>query len=281
MNNFYDSLCFTSLMAIVFIAFAIHLQYRTRQKIQHFYKQNNEFANSYVELQNNCHLLEQGQMEHLRATRSIIHDLRSPIAGIVSASKLMQMDGTRTEDDEKLLSLIEKSGSSASVLIGEILNGKTELQRATEPSDLYEILDTCTYLLNFQATEKSQKIILEGNPIRLFINKEKIRRVIINLVSNAIKFSFENSCISVGLHKVNNKAVISIQDQGMGIPNIIGQNIFEGSIKNGRLGTANEESFGLGLSISKQIVEEHGGRIWFENNNSRGSTFFVALPLIA
>lgn len=107
-------------------------------------------------------------------------------------------------------------------------------------------MDNCTYLLNFQAAEKSQRITLEGNPVQLFINKEKNRRVIINLFSNAIKFSFENASISVGLNEVGNEAVISIQDQGMGIPNIISHNIFDGSTKIKRVGTANEQSFGLG-----------------------------------
>lgn len=167
---------------------------------------------------------------------------------MVSASQLLKMNETYSKDDEKLLSLIEESGKSASVLINEILCDKAELQLANERSDLYEMLDACTYLLNF---------------------------------SNAIKFSFENTDINVGLNEVNNEAVISIQDQGMGIPNIISHNIFDAATKTGRAGTANEPSFGLGLSISKQIVEEHGGRIWFENNESTGSTFFVALPLIA
>lgn len=108
------------------------------------------------------------------------------------------MDGTYSKEDQKLLSLIEESGSSASISINEILNGKAELKLAKERSDLFEILDNCTYLLNFQAAEKSQRITLKGNPVQLFINKEKIRRVIINLVSNAIKFSFENASISVG-----------------------------------------------------------------------------------
>jgi len=67
----------------------------------------------------------------------------------------------------------------------------------------------------------------------------------------------------------------------MGIPNTISQNIFENSVMGRRPGTANEKSFGLGLSTSKQIVEEHVGRIGFENNKPTGSTFFVALTLTA
>ena len=77
MNIFYESLYFTSLMAIVFIAFAVHLSYRTKQKLQNFYKQNNQLANNYIELQNNCQLLEQRQKEYLKASKTIVHDLRS------------------------------------------------------------------------------------------------------------------------------------------------------------------------------------------------------------
>ncbi len=268
-------------MAIAFIAFAAHLQYRTKQKLNNFFKQNNNLANNYVELQSNCELLELRQKAHLKSTKSIVHDLRGPIAGIISASRLIQMDGNFSEDEEKLLKLIEESGTSAAALLNELLTTEKEVELAKERSDLYEILDTCTYLLNFQAAEKSQKIILEGNRIQLLVNKEKIKRVIINLVSNAIKFSFENTNINVGLNTTENEAIISVKDEGLGISNLISHNIFSKTTKAQRLGTANEESFGLGLSISKEIVEEHGGRIWFENNKSSGSTFFIALPLSA
>lgn len=108
MSIFHESLYFTSLMAIVFIVFTVHLSYRTKQRLQNFYKQNNQLANNYIELQNNCQLLEQRQKEYLKASKTIVYDLRSPIAGIVSAAQLLLMDGTYSKEDEKLLSLIEE-----------------------------------------------------------------------------------------------------------------------------------------------------------------------------
>ncbi|WP_316737733.1 HAMP domain-containing sensor histidine kinase [Pedobacter aquatilis] len=279
MNTLLESQNLISIASVIFIVFAIHLHVRKMQKLQQYYRHTNELANSYVELQNNCELLEQLQKAHINKAKAIVHDLRGPISGIISASQLLQIACEKGSEDEKLLTLIEDSGTSAALLVNELLSSETQLQLAKERSDLYEILNACTHLLNFQAAEKSQKITLQGNPIQLFVNKEKIRRVIINLVSNAIKFSFENSNINIGLNQVNNEVVISVEDQGVGIPSIISQDIFNNSSNKQRLGTANEESFGLGLSISKQIVEEHGGRIWFENNKSSGSTFFFALPL--
>jgi signal transduction histidine kinase len=134
-------------------------------------------------------------------------------------------------------------------------------------------------LLRFKAAEKNQQIVLEmiETPVELFISREKIWRVISNLISNAIKFSRPDSLIQVGITDAGKKVIISVKDSGIGIPHDIRDKVFNMFTDAKRIGTAGERSFGLGLSICKQIVENHHGKIWFESEVNKGTTFFVAL----
>ncbi|RYG15953.1 MAG: HAMP domain-containing histidine kinase [Chitinophagaceae bacterium] len=133
-------------------------------------------------------------------------------------------------------------------------------------------------MLQYKATEKHQRIILKSEPITLNINREKIWRVVSNLLTNAIKFSEINTSIDVDMNISANSVVISVKDYGIGIPEKMKENIFNINESTKRSGTNGEQSFGMGLIISKQIVESHGGKLWFESN-SKGTTFFVELPI--
>jgi signal transduction histidine kinase len=104
--------------------------------------------------------------------------------------------------------------------------------------------------------------------------------VVNNLITNAIKFSFLGTTIQVTI-SINDKfARIQVKDEGIGIPTSVQPQIFEMFTSAKRHGTVGERSYGLGLSICKQIVEELGGRIWFESVEAKGSSFFVELPLV-
>jgi signal transduction histidine kinase len=105
-----------------------------------------------------------------------------------------------------------------------------------------------------------------------------IWRVVSNLISNAIKFSpvgetIHLKCISEASH-----VQISVADHGIGIPDEIKDKVFNMFTEAKRSGTIGEKSFGLGLSICKQIIEKHHGKIWFESKPGNGTTFYIKLP---
>ena len=110
-------------------------------------------------------------------------------------------------------------------------------------------------------------------------NREQLWRVMSNLISNAIKFSPERSHIEIIVEKVDHKARIKIIDAGIGIPEALEAGLFELYSPSKRHGTAGENTYGMGLAISRQIVEGHGGRIRFERNQPRGTIFIVELPI--
>ncbi|MCY1540398.1 Sensor protein kinase WalK [compost metagenome] len=111
------------------------------------------------------------------------------------------------------------------------------------------------------------------------VARHRLWRVFSNLLANAIKFSPENSQIQVKMVKAGNAIRIAISDQGIGIPAEMADKIFDLFTPARRPGTSGEESFGLGLAISRQIIEAHEGKLWFENNVQVGTTFLVELPL--
>jgi len=220
-------------------------------------------------------------LEKDRILRTVAHDLRNPIGGIASLTLAME-DDDFTPDQKEMINLIKETSNNSLELINEILEitetGTEQLKK--ESVDINSLLSNSVELLRFKAAEKSQEITLEllDAPWELLISREKIWRVMGNLISNAIKFSPYGGLIQVKLLETDNNIVIAVSDSGIGIPENMKDKIFNMFTEAKRPGTAGEKSFGLGLSISKQIVENHGGQIWFENNEKKGATFYISLP---
>lgn len=220
-------------------------------------------------------------LEKDKILRVVAHDLRNPIGGIYSVAKIMKMEGLEAKDEE-MVTLIENTSQDALTLINEILEFTNDdlKELAKEKVHAHQLLNNIVALLRFKTDEKQQKLILHNTDIDVYIsaNREKISRVFNNLIINASKFTEKEKTITIFTKKDEHFLTISIQDEGMGIPDHIEKQIFEPFSSFKRTGTAGEKSFGMGLSISRQIVEAHYGKIWFERL-SNGTIFHVQLPL--
>jgi len=231
-------------------------------------------------LQNTLSKLEQSNEENNRILQVIAHDLRSPMAAIVGLSSFMIDEHNLSAEDMEVISIIHTSGVDSLKFINEILDRETiEIELKKETIDLHLLLAYCITQLQFKADEKNQRIILKGTKTAVKINREKIWRVIANLVSNAIKFSPVGSIIMVNLDALSGKAIIAVRDYGIGIPENLRDKVFGSSVQRKRQGTDGEKSFGIGLAITKQNVEAHGGIIRFESEVGKGTTFYVELPI--
>jgi signal transduction histidine kinase len=230
-------------------------------------------------LQNALNSLEQSQADNTRMMQIVAHDLRNPIGGITSVVSLMLEEQDRPEDDRAMLELIKTSGQNSLELVSDLLQVHTHAKELKkEPVDLNQMLHYCIDLLRFKAEAKRQQIELHAVPITVSANQEKIWRVVSNLIANAIKFSPAGAKIMIQLEQKLHHILITVKDHGIGIPIEMQDKIFDMFTEAKRSGTAGEQSFGLGLAISKQIVEAHGGTIWFESKENNGTTFFVKLP---
>jgi two-component system sensor histidine kinase VicK len=226
--------------------------------------------------------LNLSNQEKDRILRAVAHDLRNPLGGIASLSNAMA-DDDYTAEQLEMINLIKDAAYNSLELINEILEAANTAitQFNKEWVDINVLVSNSVELLRFKAADKKQTIKLNSpcTSVQLFINREKIWRVISNLISNAIKFSHQDSEINVSVKEHEDGIEITVQDNGIGIPDKLKQQVFNMFTDAKRVGTAGEKSFGLGLSICKQIIDKHDGQIWFQSEHEVGTTFHVSLPL--
>ncbi|RZL18780.1 MAG: HAMP domain-containing histidine kinase [Pedobacter sp.] len=240
---------------------------------------NKKISDENVQKQTTLLALEQSQAENTKMLQIVAHDLRTPISGITALADLMLDDQNRTNDDLMMLELIKTNGQNSLHLVTDLLKVHAQTEALEkETTDLYLMLKYCVEQLSFKAEAKQQKIKLQANSVIVSVSRQKMWRVVSNLIANAVKFSPTDTGIVVKMEEKSQTVLISVKDDGIGIPPDMKDRIFEMFTDAKRSGTAGEQAFGLGLAISKQIVEAHGGKIWFENNKNNGTTFFVELP---
>ena len=251
-------------------------------KVNELYRQINEqntvLESALNELQNN-------NREKDRILRAVAHDLRNPLGGIASLTSLMAEDDECTEDQREQIIMIKQTAVNVLEMINEILEAANinSAQLNMEMVDINLLVNNSVNLLKFKAEEKGQSIIVTplSRIIYVYISREKIWRVINNLISNAIKFSPSGAAISVNIEESDGNLIISVADNGIGIPDNIRDKVFNMFTTAQRPGTAGEKSFGLGLSICKQIIDRFNGKIWFESRLNGGTTFYISLPIPA
>lgn len=226
--------------------------------------------------------LELSNQEYAKIMKLMAHDLKNPLSGIVGISTVLLEEKELKDEQQELLQLISDSGYNMLEMIDELLDAKLTEEKgdfSRENVDLNQLIQQCVELLQFKAREKRQIIYFQGEKeIILPLSREKIWRVINNLIVNAIKFSPLDSKIEVSLGKQNGKVLIAFKDNGIGIPEEEKERVFDLFTASKRVGTAGEKPFGLGLSASRQIIEAHQGRIWPEDNPEGGTIFYIELP---
>lgn len=212
----------------------------------------------------------------------IAHDLRNPISAINALSKLLKDDPTLDKEQNECLDLISTAGVESLELIDAIMQMEDSQQSSVinrKLRNMNEMVFSCVSQLKPLAASKNQNIIIRqsASPQMALIDTDKIQRVVKNLLSNAIKFSHKGSTISVRVTGNEKNIIISICDNGIGIPEWFQDKVFEPFTEARRKGTDDEKTFGLGLSICKQFIEAHGGKIWFKSKENEGSSFYIKL----
>ncbi|MES2274953.1 MAG: HAMP domain-containing sensor histidine kinase [Bacteroidota bacterium] len=212
----------------------------------------------------------------------VAHDLRNPIAAIQSIAMIMELEELDEELEENL-GLIKASCAKAQSIVGDLLEvAKNENDKPFETQKIYlsELLNDIINIWKSTGDVRNDIILTEHDTdIYVNLNTDKFNRVLDNLISNALKFSKEKDNLDIILSRENNMALLQVQDHGLGIPKDMLPHIFERFTKAGRSGLKGEASTGLGLSIVKQIIEKHGGKISVESEEGKGSCFSIRLPL--
>jgi signal transduction histidine kinase len=254
----------------------------SKKNVERLTRLNNTINSQKLQLEDALTLVRKRSEEKDRILHIVAHDLRSPIASIMMLSNVIKKAGNKEEID-KVLQYMHTACSNSLTLIAEIL-GAAESQN--NENDVQEIIDAdklvndSVELLRVKALEKKQTFNLQLNGKEKFFtaNREKINRVINNLLINAIKFSDDNNQITITTSAKDKRVQIAVKDNGIGIPDRLKDKVFERFTKAKRKGTMGEPTFGLGLSICKEITEYYNGSIWFESKENEGTTFYLEFP---
>lgn len=245
-------------------------------------KTNRVLTMQFRQLETTTDALEKSNQNYARLIKIVAHDLRNPIGGINALCSLLQEEDTTPDETRQYVELIRESSKTCLHMISDLLQTdfdfkETELNK--KAVDLPVFLDHAVTLLTFRAAEKNQRLILDDpSHVVVSADPDKLLRVLNNLIVNAIKFSPDGETIRVNMASSAKGVTISVEDHGLGIPEEAIPNLFDPFTTSKRPGTAGEQAFGLGLFISKQIVEAHGGKLWFHTEEGNGTTFYIFLP---
>jgi signal transduction histidine kinase len=227
--------------------------------------------------------LQRQHQDLLTFLAGVAHDLRNPLAAMRMGLRLL--DRPLPEDKKRRTSeLVDRQVTRLERMVGDFLDatliesGHLELQ--LRERDVRELVQEAVDLYSLSSPDHRIVLSAGDEPVVVRADAERIAQVLNNLVSNAIKYSPAGGDVHVSVAAEGGEAVIAVQDWGIGIAPEERKHIFEPFRRSG----ASRETapgVGLGLSVARQIVEAHGGRIEVESALGRGSTFRVHLLLAA
>lgn len=217
------------------------------------------------------------------------HQLRTPLSAIKwTLGMFLEGDlGALTQEQKEFINKTYQSNERMISLISDLLDvTRIEEGRYVYKSTLANLVDLVSSVIRETKDEVKKKNLKLSfkKPLRelpgVMVDAEKIKIAIENLVSNAIKYTPSGGKIVVSLSylKKNKEVELSVKDSGVGIPEDQRDRVFSKFFRGANVVRMDTEGSGLGLFISKNIIESHGGRIWFESKENEGSIFYFVLP---
>lgn len=222
----------------------------------------------------------------------VAHEIKNPLASLRSAVASMRV-AKRDEQREKLLSVIEHDVRRLDRLVSDISNAsRLDSELVKEEEEQFNLLKTISNITEYLGQEAAKKKVdfitdLPAEPIMISGLEGRLAQVFVNLITNAVSFCEEGDAVRVWARKRENRVLVVVEDTGPGIPEQALTKIFNRFYSERPAGQFGDHS-GLGLAISKQIVEAHGGVIWAENirptdadphSDPLGARFVVGLPV--
>ena len=226
---------------------------------------------------------ERANVAKSRFLSSMSHELRTPMNAVLGFAQLLQMDASLQDDHRESVGLIREAGGHLLELINQVLNlaqiESGSIEFVVEPVALSDVFNDCLVLTLPLANERGIQIEdIDCSDIVLHADRLRLKQVLLNLLSNAIKYNRPNGHIKIRCSSEDGcLARIMVSDTGQGIPPERMDELFQPF---SRLGAENGiiQGSGIGLTISRQLVELMGGAIGVDSTPGTGSTFWIELP---
>jgi signal transduction histidine kinase len=212
---------------------------------------------------------------------TVSHELRTPLSGVLGFTKLLLTREFDSETRRHYLGIVDAQARRLAELIDDFLDVRRieegRFERAQELVDMVTLLREEAQLYSLQSPKHQLAVEVGAKPLPVLGNPDRLRQVIGNLISNAIKYSPQGGIVQISAEAENGSVRVEVRDEGMGIPFSQQQQIFTKFFR-GDAAASGITGTGLGLAVSRDIVESHGGRIGFTSTEGEGTTFFVELP---
>jgi signal transduction histidine kinase len=211
---------------------------------------------------------------------NVSHEFKTPMTSIQGFAKLIKKRNVSKSQSEEYLDIIISESKRLENLSSNLLKltslENKSLKTVSSKFSIDEQIRKVILLLEKQWTNKNIDFDLNLDKTQFLGDEELLQQVWINLINNAIKFSKQDGIIEINLYKENNLIKVTIEDKGIGISDVNKERIFEKFFKCDK--SRNDSGNGLGLSITKKIIETFNGNIYFESTLDIGTVFFVELP---
>lgn len=237
----------------------------------------------------NRQIIEQNkELERLNAEKNklmsiVAHDLRSPLGNIQSFLELLTQDALEENEKLEIEQELLNSTNNTLTMLSKLLNwSKTQLHGVTaqpEYLNLCKLLEPTISLERQVAEQKSIRIDHEFDPaIMIYADSDMMQLILRNILGNAVKFTEPGGSIYLRSELSGTHCVISITDNGIGIPQEKQESVFSLNVQS-TFGTKNEKGVGLGLMLCQEFIQAQNGSIRFESEPGIGTTFYVTVPL--
>ncbi len=247
-----------------------------------------ELRRKNVELENQTQKTQEASDTLKKFLATFSHELRSPLNSIIGFSDLLtsQFEGLSPEAVQDFMKNINASGKHLQQIINDILDlskieaGRMELHIASYPISYFE--ESINRVLAAQIQDKGVRLEFKFSSDfeDIVVDQTRFRQILFNLVSNAVKFSTPGGIVSIASQRVGNDLQFEIHDSGVGIKPEELSSLFKPFRQAMSSKDLNHQGIGLGLAITKKLVELHGGSIWIESEYQQGTTVRFKIPLV-
>jgi signal transduction histidine kinase len=229
--------------------------------------------------------VETKEEEWFQFIDTLAHELKTPLTSIIAAAGLLgeELEAISDKSTQKLIQTIIQNSATLEKRLAELLDtvktGSGKIQLQLEPVDMKSIIMGACVQITPLVQNKDQKLATDipGSLPLIHGDGPRLEQVLMNLMTNAVKFTPQGGSITIKAREQDSGLMVAVKDNGIGIAKEDQARLFK-AYSRIRSDRQRQPGLGLGLALSKQVVELHGGRIWVESDSGSGSTFSFFLP---